>query len=41
MILGYSNATTIGGNKQRVAKKMKLTYSLNDYVKQFQTNHNQ
>ena len=41
MILGYSNATTIGGNKQRVAKKMKLTYSLNDYVKLFQTNHNQ
>ena len=38
IILGYDNATTISGNKQRVAKKMNLGHSLNDYIKSFQNN---
>ena len=37
MVLGYANATTISGNKQRVAKKMNLDCSLNDYINQFKS----
>ena len=36
IITGYNNATTISGNKQRVAKKMNLDYPLNDYIRLFQ-----
>ena len=35
IIMGYSNATTISGNKQRVAKKMNLRGSLNEYIQPF------
>lgn len=35
IIMGYANASTIGGNRQRLARKMKLTGSLNDYILQF------
>ena len=37
IILGYSNATTIGGNRQRLAKKMGLEGSLKEYIQQFNT----
>ena len=33
MILGYTNATSIGTIKQRIANKMNLNCSLNDYIK--------
>ena len=35
IILGYSNATTIGGNRARLAKKMGLEGSLYDYIQRF------
>ena len=35
LVLGYANATTIGGNKQRLAKKMGLDCSLNEYINRF------
>ena len=35
IILGYSNATTIGGNRLRLAHKMNLDCSLNDYIQRF------
>lgn len=36
MVLGYNNATTISSIKQRLAKKMGLDCSLNEYIKRFQ-----
>lgn len=36
MILGYDNATTISSIKQRLAKKMGLDCSLNEYIRCFQ-----
>ena len=38
IIMGYTNATTISGNKQRVAKKMNLGCSINDYIKKYNVN---
>ena len=35
IIMGYSNATTIGGNRLRLAKKMNLKGSLIDYINTF------
>ena len=35
MVLGYNNATTMSSMKQRLANKMGLGYSLNEYIKQF------
>ena len=35
MILGYNNATTMSSMKQRLAKKMGLGHSLNEYIEQF------
>ena len=32
IILGYSNATSVSTIKQRLAKKMHLNISLNDYI---------
>ena len=32
IILGYANATSVGTIKQRLAKKMRLMGSLNDYI---------
>lgn len=36
MVLGYDNATTISSIKQRLAKKMGLDCSLNEYIRRFQ-----
>ena len=33
MIMGYSNATSVGTIKNRLAKKMQIDYSLNDYIR--------
>ncbi len=35
LVLGYANATTIGSSKQRLAKKMGLDCSLNEYIDSF------
>ena len=35
LIMGYANASTIGGNRQRLASKMGLTGSLKSYIEQF------
>ena len=35
MIMGYSNQTSIGPIRQRLAQKMNLTSTLNDYIAQF------
>jgi len=35
IIMGYSNASTIGGNRQRIARKMKFQGTLSDYIRQF------
>ncbi len=35
IVLGYNNATTISSMKQRLAKKMGLDYSLNEYISHF------
>ena len=35
MVLGYNNATTISSMKQRLAKKMGLECSLNEYISRF------
>ena len=39
IIMGYANASTIGGNRQRLARKMKLSGSLNDYILQFKNSN--
>ena len=36
IIFGYANASTIGGNRQRLAKKMGLSSTLNEYITKFQ-----
>ena len=36
IIFGYANASTIGGNRQRLAKKMGLSSTLNEYINKFQ-----
>lgn len=38
LIMGYANATTIGGNRQRLAKKMKLDKTLKAYIESFHSN---
>lgn len=38
LIMGYANATTIGGNKQRLARKMGLEGSLKDYIEDYKSN---
>ena len=37
MILGYNNATTMSSMKQRLAKKMGLESTLNEYIKQYKS----
>ena len=37
LVLGYTNATTISSKKQRLAKKMGLNGSMNDYIGQFKS----
>ena len=37
IIMGYSNATTIGGNRLRLARKMNLKSSLIDYISTFKS----
>ena len=37
LIMGYANATTIGGNKQRLARKMGLDGSLKDYIEKYKS----
>ena len=35
IIMDYANATTIGGNRIRLAKKMGLNGTIKDYIQQF------
>lgn len=35
VIMGYANATTIGGSRLRLAKKMKLNKSLKEYIEDY------
>ena len=35
IITGYSNATSISGNRQRLAQKMGLDYTLQEYINQY------
>ena len=35
IITGYCNATSISGNRQRLAKKMGLDHSLQEYINQY------
>ncbi len=37
IITGYSNATSISGNRQRLAKKMGLDHSLQEYINQYKS----
>ena len=37
IITGYSNATSISGNRQRLARKMGLDCSLNDYIAKYKS----
>ena len=39
IITGYSNATSISGNRQRLAKKMGLDCSLQEYVNRYKCAH--
>ena len=36
IIMGYANATSISGNRQRLVKKMGIDCSLNQYIETFQ-----
>jgi hypothetical protein len=40
IVTGYSNATSISGNKQRLAHKMGLECSLNDYINRYKEYNN-
>ncbi len=39
LVFGYTNATTISSKKQRLANKMELNGSLNDYIGRFKSPH--